>query len=66
MVAAAIERELRSRGRSTGWLAQRAAMDRAELVAKLDGRDELTLVDVAQVADVLEVPVSRLFRTEDP
>lgn len=65
-VASAILRELSSRGRSVGWLAQRTGMDRAELVAKLEDDAELTMVDVAGIADVFEIPISELFPAGDP
>lgn len=41
-------------------------MDRAELVAKLEDDAELTMVDVAGIADVFEIPISELFPAGDP
>lgn len=41
-------------------------MDRTELVAKLDDDAELTMVDVARIADVFEIPISELFPAGDP
>lgn len=66
LVASAISSQLRTAGRTVGWLSDRSGIEKAVLQAKLTGRDDLTIVDLAAIAAALGVPVATLTPSERP
>lgn len=66
LVAYAISSRLRAAERSVDWLSDRTGIDKHALRAKLAGRGDLTIVDLADIAAALGVPVAALTPSERP
>lgn len=60
LVASAVLSELGRRGRDAVWLADRAGLDERVVAASLAGRRDLTVAELAAVADALDVSPARL------
>lgn len=60
LVASAVESALRKSGRPRSWLAERSGIGREALDAKLRGDADFTIVDLANIAETLEVSASAL------
>lgn len=59
-VAAAVEEELLRAGRSAQWLSRHVGITGAELRARLAGEADFTVTDLAEIAQALDIAVSRL------
>lgn len=60
VVAESVVRELAHAGGTVPWLAERAGITVKALQAKMASRRDFTVTDLAAIADVLGIPVSRL------
>lgn len=66
LVASAVMGELKRAERSVTWLADHAGIDQAALSSMLRAREEFTMVDLANIAAALNVPVAALMPSEQP
>ncbi len=60
LVASAIVTEMQRADRSVRWVSDRSGVDRAVLASKLEEREDFTMVDLANIAAALGVPVAAL------
>ena len=66
LVASAIEAEMQRADRSVRWVSSRSGMDRSVLASKLEEREDFTMVDLANIAAALGVPVAALTPSAGP
>ncbi|WP_223628255.1 XRE family transcriptional regulator [Microbacterium sp. EST19A] len=59
-MASAIVTEMQRADRSVRWVSDRSGVDRAVLASKLEEREDFTMVDLANIAAALGVPVAAL------
>lgn len=60
LVAQAVGAELARAGKSVGWLAERIGRDPTRLEELLRGRADFTVIDLAEIAAALQIPVAAL------
>ncbi|WP_435746344.1 helix-turn-helix domain-containing protein [Microbacterium sp. PMB16] len=65
-MSSTIATELERIGRPVDWLAAEASIDRSVLRSKLLAHEEFTMVDLANIAAALDVPVAALMPTARP
>ncbi|MDQ0728856.1 helix-turn-helix transcriptional regulator [Microbacterium sp. W4I20] len=66
LVASAVEGELQRVERSVAWLAEHTGIDPAALSSMLQEREDFTMVDLANIAAALDVPVAALTPSRQP
>ncbi len=66
MVASAVDAALTNSGHTAQWLAQHSGMERQALTSRLRGDADFTMVDLANIAAALGVPVGSLTPSERP
>ncbi len=66
LVASAIVTEIRRSDRSVRWVSFRSGLDCDDLVSKLEEHEDFTMVDLANIAAALGVPVSALTPSARP
>ena len=66
LVASAVAAEMERAERSLLWVSDRTGIECAVLVSKLRGREEFTMVDLANIAAALHVPVAALTPSAGP
>jgi transcriptional regulator with XRE-family HTH domain len=60
-VAGEIRAELARQRLTQAWLADEIGVDRSVMSRKLGGRSSLTVEDAVRAAEVLDIPIVRLF-----
>lgn len=66
LVASAIVTAIRRSDRSVRWVSYQSGLDCDDLVAKLEEHEDFTVVDLANIAAALGVPVSALTPSIGP
>lgn len=66
LVSEAVCSELLRSNRSTAWLADRVDLEESRLAAKLRDDEDFTIVDLAKIADALNIPVATLTPSDPP
>lgn len=66
LVASAVASELRRTEQSVEWLSERSGIDQIALKAKLRTQSNFTMVDLANIAAALNIPVAALTPSERP